>query len=69
MISVQKKGSTLLLPLSGVKRNGPWFTQLAVNQHFSLFAISSGDGDGFVSRISPVDVIVDPIDSYAFWGM
>lgn len=66
---VWKKNSTLLSPLSGVKRNRPWFTQLAVNQHFSFFAISSGNRDGFVSRISPVDVIVDPIDSYAFWGM
>lgn len=64
-----KKVSTLLSPLSGVKSNRPWFPQLVINQHFSLFSISSSNGDAFVSGVSPVDVIVDPIDSYAFWGM
>lgn len=52
-----------------IHRDGPRLAQLSGYQHFSLSAVSCGDGDALVARVGPVDVLVDPVDSQALGGV
>lgn len=56
-----------LLPLSGVHSDSTRFTQLRGDQDPPLLAVSSGDRDGLVSGVSPVDVLVNPVYCQALW--
>lgn len=56
-------------PLVWINCNGPWLAQLSGYQHFSLSAISCGNGDALIARVGPVDVLVDPVDSQALRGV
>lgn len=49
--------------------DGPRLAQLSGYQHFSLPAVSRGDGDALVARVGPVDVLVDPVDGQALGGV
>lgn len=51
----------ILLPLSWINGDGTWFAKLCVDQHLPLLAIGSCDRDSFVSRVGPVDVLMDPV--------
>lgn len=56
-------------PLVWINCNGPRLAQLTGYQHFFLSAISCGNGDALISRVGPVDVLVDPVDSQALRGV
>lgn len=56
-------------PLMWIHRDGPRLTQLSGDQNFPLPAISRGNRDALVARVSPVDVLVDPVNSQAFGGV
>lgn len=56
-------------PLVWIHCDGPRLTQLRGDQNFPLPAISRGNGDALVARVSPVDVLVDPVDSQSFGGV
>lgn len=58
-----------LSPLLGVHGDGPWLTQLRVDQHPPLLAVPRGYGDGLVPRVSPVEVLVDPVNGQPFRGV
>lgn len=56
-------------PLVWIHCDGPWLTQVGAYEHFPLSAVSCGDGDAFVARVRPVDVLMDPVDSQALRGV
>lgn len=56
-------------PLVWIHCDGPRLTQLSGDQNFPLPAISRGNRDALVARVSPVDVLVDPVDSQSFRGV
>lgn len=56
-------------PLVWIHGDGPRLTQLTGDQNFPLPAVSRGNRDALVARVSPVDVLVDPVNSQAFGGV
>lgn len=56
-------------PLVWIHCDGPWLAQVSAYEHFPLSAVSCGDGDAFVARVRPVDVLMDPVDSQALRGV
>lgn len=57
------------LPMVRIHSDGPRLAQLSGYQHFPLLAVSRGDRDALVARVSPVDVLVNPVDGQALRGM
>ena len=56
-------------PLVWIHRDGPWLAQLSGDQHFSLPAVSRGNRYALVSRVRPVDVLVDPVYGQTLGGV
>lgn len=45
----------------GIQSYGSGFTKVSVDQDTSLGAVDWSHRDGFVSRVSPVEVVLEPV--------
>jgi len=53
----------------GIQRYGPGFTQVSVDEDASLGGVHWGHGDGFVSGVGPVQVVLEPVQSQTHGGL
>ena len=53
----------------GIQRYGPGFTQVSVDENASLGCVHRGHGDGFVSGVGPVQVVLEPVQSQTHGGL
>lgn len=57
---------SLHLPPCGINSNGSWLTEVTVEKCPPPASICSGHWDGLVSRIRPIDVLMDPVYCQSF---
>lgn len=57
------------LPMVGIQRYGSGFTQVGVDEDSSLGGVYRGHRDGFVSGVSPVQVVLEPVQSQTHGGL
>lgn len=57
------------LPLCGVHSNGSGLAEVTVEKCPSPASICSGHWDGLVSRVCPVDVLMDPVNGQSLGGV
>lgn len=53
----------------GVQCYGPGLTEVGVDEDTPLGAVHRGHGDGFISRVGPVEVVLQPVQSQSHRGL
>lgn len=56
-----KAVKALLSPLLWSHGDGPWFSQIGVDQDAPPAAVRRSHRDGAVTRVGPVEVVLDPV--------
>lgn len=56
-------------PVVGVQRDAPGLAQVGADEHPPLGGVHRGDGDGLVSGVCPVEVVLEPVQGQAHWGV
>lgn len=57
------------LPVVRIQRYAPGFTQVGIDEDTSLGGVHRGHRDGFVSRVGPVQVVLEPVQSQTHRGV
>lgn len=58
----------MLSPLLRSHGDGPRLTQVSVDQDTPPAAVRRSHRDGAVTRVGPVEVVLDPVESQTLWG-
>lgn len=66
---LERDQSDICSPSLWIHSDGPWFAQISVDQHTSPSAIRWSHRDGSVTRIGPVEVVLDPVQCQPLRGM